>query len=301
LPSTFATPDPPFDQVTPIPGGVVVAPSWIALLGDVAKIVALAGLTATAVAGGFVTSTVAVPLALPLVAVNVTVPVSLTRPAGWTNPVLDTVATPVLLEDHVTTRPVSTVPPASFSVAFSCWVWAIVIVDVPGATVTLATGSCAIVTVAAPLALPLVAVIVTVPLSFAPVGDTSATSPVLDTVAMAVLLEDHVTVRPVRTVPPASLSVAASCWVCVAVIVDVPGVTVTLVTGSCVIVTVAVPLALPLVAVIVTVPLSFGPVGDTRPVLDTVAMPVLLEDHVTVRPVSTVPPASLSVAFSCCV
>ena len=84
------------------------------------------------------------------------------------------------------------------------------IVDVPGATVTLATGSGLIVTVAVPLALPLVAVIVTVPLSFAPVGETR---PVFDTVAMAVLLEDHVTVRPVKTVPPASLSVAASCWV----------------------------------------------------------------------------------------
>jgi hypothetical protein len=102
-------------------------------------------------------------------------------------------------------------------------------VDDPGATVTLATGSGVMVTVAVPLAPPLVAVIVTVPVSFNPVGETR---PVFETVAILVLLEDHVTGRPVNTVPPASLSVAPSCWVCVAAIVDVPGATVTLATGS---------------------------------------------------------------------
>ena len=80
---------------------------------------------------------------------------------------------------------------------------------------------------------------------------------------------------------------------------DDPGDKVTLATGSGLMVTVAVPLALPLVAVIVTVPVSFNPVGDTRPVAETVATPVLLELHVTGRPVNTVPPASLSVAASC--
>src|SRR5579862_4938066 len=201
----------------------------MALLGDVAKIVALPGFTLTAVAGTFVTSTVAVPLALPLVAVIVTVPVSFTVPTGCTGPLLDTVAMPGLLDDHVTGRPVSTVPPASLSVAPSCCVCEVVIVDVPGATVTLATGSCVIVTVAVPLALPLVAVMVTVPVSFTPVGDTS---PLADTVAVPGSLELHVTDRPVNTVPPASLRVALSCWVCVALMVDDPGATVTLATGS---------------------------------------------------------------------
>ena len=75
----------------------------------------------------------------------------------------------------------------------------------------------------------------------------------------------------------------------------------TVATGSCVTATVAVPFTPPLVAVIVTVPLSFAPVGETRPVFDTVAMAVLLDDHDTARPVRTVPPASFSVAVSCCV
>lgn len=112
----------------------------MALLGDVAKIVALDGFTLTAVAGVFVTSTVAVPLALPLVAVIVTVPVSFTMPTGCTRPAFDTVAMPVLLELHVTGLPVSTVPPASLSAALSCCVCEIVMLDVGGATVTLATG-----------------------------------------------------------------------------------------------------------------------------------------------------------------
>jgi hypothetical protein len=55
--------------------------------------------------------------------------------------VFDTVAIPVLLDAHVTGRPVSTVPPASFNVAFSCCVWVAEMLDDGGATVTLVTGS----------------------------------------------------------------------------------------------------------------------------------------------------------------
>src|SRR5580704_3387458 len=153
-------------------------------------------------------------------------------------------------------------------------------------------------TVAVPLFPPLDAVMVTVPLSLTPVGDTR---PVFDTVATAVLLDDHVTGRPVITVPPASFRVAVSCCVWVAEIEEDGGATATVATGSCAIVTVAVPLVPPLVAVIVTVPLSFAPVGETRPVFETVAIAVLLDDHVTVRPVSVAPLASVSVAVSCCV
>ena len=101
-------------------------------------------------------------------------------------------------------------------------------VDVGGATVTLVTGSWVIVTVAVPFTPPLVAVIVTVPLSFAPVGDTR---PVFDTVATAVLLDDHVIARPVSTVPPASFNVAVSCWVCVAEMLEDGGATVTVAMG----------------------------------------------------------------------
>jgi hypothetical protein len=255
------------------------------------------GATATLATGSCVIETAAVPFTPPLVAVIVTVPLSF-APVGDTRPVFDTVATAVLLDDHVIARPVSTVPPASFNVAVSCWVCVAEMLEDGGVTVTLAMGSCVMATIAVPLFPPLDAVMVTVPLSLTPVGDTR---PVFDTVATAVLLDDQVTGRPVITVPPASFNVAASCCVWVAEIEDDGGATATVATGSCAMLTVAVPLALPLVAVIVTVPLSFAPVGETRPVFETVAIPVLLDDHVTVRPVSVAPLASVSVAVSCCV
>jgi hypothetical protein len=61
-------------------------------------------------------------------------------------------------------------------------------------------------------------------------------------------------------------------------------------------VTVALPDTLSLVAVIVAVP---TPTAATVPDVDTVATPVLLEVHVTGRPVSVDPAWSLSVAESC--
>jgi hypothetical protein len=75
-------------------------------------------------------------------------------------------------------------------------------VTVNGATVTLPTGMAATVTPAVPDLPSLVAVIVTDPTA------TPVTTPVTDTVANAVLLDDHVTVRPVSTMPLASLTVA---------------------------------------------------------------------------------------------
>ena len=59
-----------------------------------------------------------------------------------------------------------------------------------------------------------------------------------------------------------------------------------------------VPLFPSLVAVIVADP---GVTPETRPLLLTVATAVLELDHVTVRPESGVPPASLGVAVSCTV
>src|SRR5207244_6019788 len=59
-----------------------------------------------------------------------------------------------------------------------------------------------------------------------------------------------------------------------------------------------VPLFPSLVAVIVAEP---GVTPETRPLLLTVATAVLELDHVTVRPESGVPPASLGVAVSCTV
>ncbi len=63
-----------------------------------------------------------------------------------TRPLLLTVASEVLPEVHVITRPVSTFPFASFVVAVSCTVWPAVTLAVAGATVTEATGTAVTVT-----------------------------------------------------------------------------------------------------------------------------------------------------------
>jgi hypothetical protein len=54
----------------------------------------------------------------------------------------------------------------------------------------------------------------------------------------------------------------------------------------------------PLVAVIAAVP---GVNPDSNPFPDTIATAALLDAHVTVGPVNTFPPASLSVTVNCCV
>jgi len=76
---------------------------------------ATAGLTVTDATGTGVTVTVAVPLFPSLVAVIVAVPTV----TPVTSPVADTVATDVALVAHVTTRPDSGFPAASFGVAVS--------------------------------------------------------------------------------------------------------------------------------------------------------------------------------------
>src|SRR5438445_11852940 len=76
------------------------------------------------------------------------------------------------------------------------------------------------------------------------------------------------------------------------------GVTSTDATGTGVTVIAEVPLFPSLVAVIVAEP---GVTPETRPSLLTVATDVLELDHVTVRPESGVPPASLGVAVRCTV
>src|SRR5579862_2825407 len=95
--STVATAEPPFDHTTGMPAGVVVAVRLMVLPGPVAKMVPVLGVTFTPMAGGLITWTLAVPCFPPLVAVMVTVPVSL-APTGVTNPAADTVAIPVLLD-----------------------------------------------------------------------------------------------------------------------------------------------------------------------------------------------------------
>src|SRR5207253_8509760 len=119
------------------------------------------------------------------------------------------------------------------------------------------------------------------------------TRPLLFTAATAVLELDHVTVRPERGAPLASFGVAVSCTVWPACTEAEGGVTSTVATGTFVTVTDEVPLFPSLVAVIVAVP---GVTPETSPLLLTAATDVLELDHVTVRPESGFPLASLGVA-----
>jgi len=144
----------------------------------------------------------------------------------------------------------------------------------------------------------LVAVIVTGPPAATPV-----TRPVALTVATVVLSEDHVTVRPVRTLPDASLVTTESCCVPPGARLAEVGLTVTVLTGTgvTVITGAGAEFTDSLVAVIVAVP---------TPAAVTVVVPVvelagltestagLLETQLTVRPVSTLPFESLVTAVS---
>src|SRR2546427_678738 len=78
----------------------------------------------------------AVPLSPSLVAVMVAAPSATPCP----RPVVETVTTAVLLLDHVTVRPVSTLPLASFGVAVSCSAWPTWTGAAVGGTSTVATG-----------------------------------------------------------------------------------------------------------------------------------------------------------------
>ena len=141
--------------------------------------------------GHFVTVTVAVPLVPPAVAVMVTVPsfFALTRPSPLTLAIAGS------LEDQLNVRPLTGLPAASKPCAVSGTMSPIFIDDVAGVTRMLASGPVVTVTVEVPLFPPVDAVIVAVP-TRAPV-----TTPLPETVAVAVLLDVHVMVRSVRTFP----------------------------------------------------------------------------------------------------
>src|SRR2546422_955903 len=127
---------------------------------------------------------------------------------------------------------------------------------------------------------------------------TPVTRPLELTVATEVLLLDQLTVRPDSGFPFASFGVAVS-WIALpACTLAEAGATLTEATGTCTTVMADVPLCPSLVAVIVAVPATF-PV--TSPLELTVATEVLLLAHVTVRPDSGFPVASLGVATSCTV
>src|SRR5438128_5526917 len=185
-----------------------------------------------------------VPLLPSLVAVIVAEP----GVTPETRPLLLTVATAVLELDHVTVRPESGLPPASLGVAVSCTVWPACTETEGGVTSTVATGTFVTLIDEVPLFPSLVAVIVAEP------GVTPDTSPLLLTVATAVVELDHVTVRPESGFPPASLGVAVSCTVWPACTDAEGGVTSTDATGTCGTVIDEVALLPSHVAVIVAVP-----------------------------------------------
>ncbi len=145
---------------------------------------------------------------------------------------------------------------------------------------------------ALPLWPSLVAVIAAVPAA------TPVTRPVPFTVATAGVLLAHVTTRPLKPLPLASLGVAASCTVPPAATLAVAGLTATDATGAAVRVTAtaAPPLCPSLVAVIATAPAA-TPV--TSPLLFTAATAGALLTHAIARPLNELPLASLGVAVSC--
>lgn len=126
-------------------------------------------------------------------------------------------------------------------------------------------------------------------------GATPVTTPFDATVATAVFELDHVTARPVRTLPAESFVTAVACVVPPVVRLELASVTDTLATGFTTTVTLAVPALPSLVAVIVAEPAA---TAVTMPVAATVATPVFELDHVTARPVSTLPAESFVTAVA---
>jgi len=271
--------------------GLPFAPLGVAASCNVLPTATLpdAGLTVTEATGTGVTVMDAVPLWPSLVAVIVAEPATF----AVTSPVPFTLATVVLLLDHITVRPVNTFPFASLSVAVSCCVCPACTLAAAGLTVTEATGTPVTVMLAVPLLPSLVAVIVAEPTA------PAVTSPPPSTVATDVLLLDQVTTRPDSGLPLASFGVAVSCTVCPVATLAEAGATVTEATGAFATVTLAVPLCPSLVAVMVTGPPAVAPL--TSPLALALAMDALLLDQVTVRPINGLPLASLGVAVSCTV
>jgi hypothetical protein len=157
----------------------------------------------TPAGGTAVTVSDAVPLAPPLVAVMLVLPTArvVTRPEP------ETVATAVLLDDHVMARPVKTFPFASRVTADSCTVKPTCTLGEAGDTVTDATGAgggAATVSAAEPLCPSLVATMLAEP------ALRAVTTPLPLTEAIPALELDQEIVRPVSVFPLASRSVAVA-------------------------------------------------------------------------------------------
>jgi len=198
-----------------------VCPTWT---------LAVAGVTATEATGTFVTVIAAVPFWPSLLAVIVAVPGA----PPVTSPLPLTGATAALLVAHVTVRPVSDPPFASFGVAVSCTACPTVTLAAAGLTATDATGTTVTVMATVPLCPSHAAMTVAAPAA------TPVTTPLPFTVATPGLVDAHVTTRPLKGLPPTSCGVAASCTICPTATLAAAGLTATVVTGACVTVTTAV-------------------------------------------------------------
>src|SRR5437764_656621 len=232
-----------------------------------------------------VTVTVAEPLVPPLAAAIVADPAA----TPVTRPLELTVATELLLLDHVIARPVRMLPLPSLRIAVAWSVAPTATLVEARLTVTDATGTgvaAATVMVALPLLPSLVAVIVAVPAA------RPVTRPPEPTEAIEELLVDQLPARPVSVSPLASLRIAVAWSVPPTVTLGDARLTVTVATGTGVTaatVTVDAPFCPPLVAVIVADPPA-TPV--TSPLPSTVATAGSLLDQLAAQPVSTLPVAS---------
>ncbi len=122
--------------------------------------------------------------------------------------------------------------------------------------------------------------------------------PPIETVATLVFNDDHDTVRPLRTLPVASRTIAEAPMVCPGLRLALPRMTVTVATGSTPTVSVASPVAPSDAARMTTAPVD---TALTTPFGATLAIDGSSDDQVTVRPVSGLPRASVTVAVACVV
>jgi hypothetical protein len=204
-----------------------------------------------------------------------------------TNPVDETVTTPVSDDDQSTVASAIELPPASVTVAVSVSVSPMTPNVTESRESSRVAGSWATVTAAVPVAEPEVAVIVAVPSAI------EVTRPEDEAVATAASDVAHVTVAPLIVAPPASFTVADS-WVVSPNKANVSTVSANaMLAATCPTVTAAVPVAEPEVAVIVAVPSA---IEVTRPEDEAVATAASDVAHVTVAPLIVPPFWSLTVA-----
>ena len=231
-------------------------------------------MTATSTAGRTVITAVPETSDDGSVAVIVAAPVA----TAVTKPDDDTVAAPVSDDDHVTVSVRSAVEPSEYSpVAVNCWLSPAGTFAASGETVTATNTAGRTVITAVPEISHDGSVAVTVD---APVA-TPVTSPDDDTVAAAVSDDDHDTASVKLAVEPSEYTpTALSCWVSPAGTFASGGDTVTAnnTFGNTVITAVPDKSAAESVAVIVAAPVA---TAVTKPDEDTVAVPVLDDDHVT--------------------